>query len=1729
VFHGDSRAVRIGAVGDDRTLATLRDLRDATDRPLGIDPVPTAAVDDVPVDCLIVDGAAAGSTPDDGGPESATPDSGAEAVDDTGTEGVDPGAGPDARARADVDRPTEGLLGRIAAAATVPVVYLVPEGDPPPTTTDGVTPLDRSSLARRPSVAADQLASIADRGRSVDGYRSALERVAAPVSVHDPDTGTLTWANRSFRDLAGLDPDAFPVPLAGLCASDGRASGADGDGDPREPEDDGSASGPAAVRRAVAEAGRGDPTAREWAIDGADGTVWLETRFEAARVTGGAVVASSRDVTDRRAAAAKFERLLATTDAPVSVHDPETGALLDASESLATLLGRPDSEALVEAGVDALAATDPTGETGPRGDGAVAAANGDGDSDGATDRTDRSASDPSGRPSDRPALETVVSQVHDSLELRRVERATRRPDGQRVYLRGVLTPGTVGGDRIVIATWEDVTDERRLERQYQQIFNAVNDSIVVHDPETGAMVDANDTFCDLVGYDRERVLELGTAGLSVTEEGFTRDRAEEIIERTAREGGLGPFEWQVETADGDRRVLEVTTTSAEVGGRPRHLSLMRDVTERRQLEKTYREVFDRVAATITLHAPGDPILRDVNRTLCEMLGYDREELLGVESEVITADVDGYDDERIGAVHSRAVESDEPLVVDWPLETRDGTVKWVEATVTTATIEGEPRVISTGREITEAKRRRREYEQLFDGVNDAISVHDPATGEYLEVNDTLCEMLGYTREEIFELGIEGISVTEEGFTADRAREFIAGVMDSGESDTVEWKVETSDGDHRWLEVHGTPAEIGGERRFLSLDRDITEAKRRQREYEQIFNGVNDAIAVHDPETAEYLEVNDTLCDLLGYPREEVLEMGLSDIAVSEDGYTQARAREIVTGVAATGESETVEWKVETAAGDHRWLEVNVTTGEIGGETRVLSINRDVTERRRREREYEQIFNGVNDAIAVFDPETAEILDVNETYHEMLGYEDLATIRALGIEGLSVSDEGYTGERGRRLIGEVAETGEPRTVEWQGRTADGDRVWLESTLTPAVVGGDERVLSIQRDVTERKRREREYEQIFDGVIDAINLMDPDTLEIVDANQAYLDMLGYEDVSAVRDAGVEGISLAEEGFTAERSREIHQRVAESGEPELVEWQATTSDGERIWLEIKVAPAVINGESVNVAVHRDVTERKRRERAITALQTATEEMQTARTPTAVAETAVEAASDALGLEAAVCWTPVSPGQTAAVGDPDGREPPLGGDDGTADAVSHLDPVAATEAARETGLAEPLAPSDPAFDRFRDGEVGPYDPAGDRAGGPSAGLLLPLGEHGLLAVAGGEPVEADGVVRDVAEVLADHATTALDRVERVREVTESERRFRLIAERVDEVFYLATPDFSELLYVNPAYEEIWGQPVAELYEDPTTFVEAIDPRDRDGFEANFEAMLADVRRGDPDDSYEFEYRIRRSDGEVRWVHATGYTAGVGPTDDDGDGDEDGNGDVSGDTEGRFVGIVEDVTGRKRREQRLEVFNRVLRHNLRNRVDVIKSYAEALADRTDGEYADRIATAADDLAAIGDRARDVDRLMSRERDESTVDIGGLVAETLAVTDADARSVDVTVDVTGAGPLVTDREVLGAVLESAVENALDHADAAVSVTARGADQPGTDGCTIAVRDDGPGIPPAELASLEAGTETALQHGRGLGLWQLKWGVGKLNGDLSFETGDGTTVRISIPDLDGEGGS
>ncbi len=133
-------------------------------------------------------------------------------------------------------------------------------------------------------------------------------------------------------------------------------------------------------------------------------------------------------------------------------------------------------------------------------------------------------------------------------------------------------------------------------------------------------------------------------------------------------------------------------------------------------------------------------------------------------------------------------------------------------------------------------------------------------------------------------------------------------------------------------------------------------------------------------------------------------------------------------------------------------------------------------------------------------------------------------------------------------------------------------------------------------------------------------------------------------------------------------------------------------------------------------------------------------------------------------------------------------------------------------------------------------------------------------------------------------------------ELRRSEERFRLIAERIDDVFWISSVDKSRMEYVSPAYESVWGRPVEDLYRDPTAWAEFLVEEDR-------ERVLASLDR-QRDGSYEEEYRIRRPDGEVRWVWDRAFPV------------EDETGRVT-----RIIGVAEDITERKRAEERFGVLS----------------------------------------------------------------------------------------------------------------------------------------------------------------------------------------------------------------
>ena len=96
---------------------------------------------------------------------------------------------------------------------------------------------------------------------------------------------------------------------------------------------------------------------------------------------------------------------------------------------------------------------------------------------------------------------------------------------------------------------------------------------------------------------------------------------------------------------------------------------------------------------------------------------------------------------------------------------------------------------------------------------------------------------------------------------------------------------------------------------------------------------------------------------------------------------------------------------------------------------------------------------------------------------------------------------------------------------------------------------------------------------------------------------------------------------------------------------------------------------------------------------------------------------------------------------------------------------------------------------------------------------------------------------------------------------SESDERFRQIAEHVEEVFWLRSGANDRMLYINPAYERVWGRSCQSLYDNPQSFMESIHPEDKATVYAAFEHYS---RTG----VFDQEYRIVRPDGAVRWLHA---------------------------------------------------------------------------------------------------------------------------------------------------------------------------------------------------------------------------------------------------------------------
>jgi PAS domain S-box-containing protein len=225
-----------------------------------------------------------------------------------------------------------------------------------------------------------------------------------------------------------------------------------------------------------------------------------------------------------------------------------------------------------------------------------------------------------------------------------------------------------------------------------------------------------------------------------------------------------------------------------------------------------------------------------------------------------------------------------------------------------------------------------------------------------------------------------------------------------------------------------------------------------------------------------------------------------------------------------------------------------------------------------------------------------------------------------------------------------------------------------------------------------------------------------------------------------------------------------------------------------------------------------------------------------------------------------------------------------------------------------------------------------------------------------------------------------------------------------------------------------------------------------------------------------------------------------------------------------YIGFQQDVTARVERQEQLQKIDRTLRHTLRNDMNVVLANAEQI--QAEGsppvtEAAESILETSESLLEKMDREREIVQLLGEKPDVRPIELMSLVRP--VVESLRESYPEATIGLTGPEEVrVRGTARLEQAVEELLRNAIEHSDR---------DRPGIDlsvsagpeTVSLAVADDGPGIPGMEVEILTGGAEeTPVYHGQGLGLWEVHLIVRRCGGTVTFDGGDsrGSVVTVTL---------
>ncbi|MFC4988164.1 PAS domain-containing sensor histidine kinase [Saliphagus infecundisoli] len=335
-------------------------------------------------------------------------------------------------------------------------------------------------------------------------------------------------------------------------------------------------------------------------------------------------------------------------------------------------------------------------------------------------------------------------------------------------------------------------------------------------------------------------------------------------------------------------------------------------------------------------------------------------------------------------------------------------------------------------------------------------------------------------------------------------------------------------------------------------------------------------------------------------------------------------------------------------------------------------------------------------------------------------------------------------------------------------------------------------------------------------------------------------------------------------------------------------------------------------------------------------------------------------------------------------------------------------------------------------------------------------------------------------------------------------RDFRALFDQLEDVALWTATEPGRFDYISDGFEGIWGIPSEEVEDDVERLLDTIHPDDRDRVREQMEPG------GSRENSY--EGRVVRPDGSLRWVLTRQVLVGEGR-------------DVEA------VGLTTDITDQKRREQELELLNRVVRHDIRNDIAVVLGWAELLSDHVDEEgeeHLQRILDSGEHIVELTETARDLVETVT-ERGDLAVEptpLSSVLDTELSLREESFPEAEFVLEDPVPDVEVAVNGMASSLFRNLLNNAVQHNDGETPVVKVSCEARRED-VVVRIADDGPGIPDAQKEVVFAKGEKSLgSPGSGLGLHLVRTLVDQYGGDVRIEDNEptGAVFVVSLPRAD-----